>query len=395
MLSAPAVSFPADLDPPLPLQFPRDFMGRLDRSAALVLAVALTIGAVAPSASQSVAAAIPDREFWSLITTLSEPGGAFAQQLMSNEDSVGVVIPKLQATIRPGGIYVGVGSEQNFTYVAALRPRLAFVVDIRRENVVEMLMYKALFEMSADRAEFVSRLFARPRPADLDERSSVAALFAAYAAVPPDATFFDRNVAEAIDRLTRVHGFPIDAMTQSALAGMLGAFRTAGPQTLKGWGDRTNPTFAQLLSATDLDGQQNGFLASEENYRVVRGLQQQNLIVPVVGDFAGDHALPAIARYLADRKAVLDVFYVSNVERYLFEQGDHGQRFYANVAMMPLASSSVFVRSVTRAISERLGIAVPAGSAKWWTFVTPIQECLDGITRGRIRNYGDLFVTSR
>jgi len=367
-----------------------------DRLASVVLMVALAAGAVASSSAfQPGATAIPDREFSSLITTLSEPGGTFAQQLMSNEDSVGFVIPRLQAAIRPGGIYIGVGSEQNFTYVAALRPRLAFVVDIRRENLVEMLMYKALFEMSADRAEFVSRLFARPRPADLDERSSVAALFAAYASVPSDATFFDRNVADVIDRLTRVHGFPIDAAGRSALAGMLSAFRTAGPQTLKGWGDRTNPTFAQLMSATDLDGRQNGFLASEENYRVVRGLQEKNLIVPVVGDFAGDHALRAIARYLTDRKAVLDVFYVSNVERYLFDQGDHGRTFYANVAVMPIAPSSVFVRSVTRAIGDRLGIAVPIGPTKWWTFVTPIQESLDGITNGRIRNYSDLFVTPR
>jgi hypothetical protein len=124
-------------------------------------------------------------------------------------------------------------------------------------------------------------------------------------------------------------------------------------------------------------------------------LQEQNLIVPVVGDIAGDHALRAIARYLADRKAVLDVFYVSNVERYLFEQGDHGRQFYANVAAMPLAPSSVFVRSVTRAISERLAIAIPAGPTKWWTFVTPIRDCLDRIATGRIDSYGDLFATAR
>ena len=62
-------------------------------------------------------------------------------------------------------MYLGVGPEQNFTYIVALRPKLAFIVDIRRGNMNEHLLYKAFIELSADRADFLSRLFARPRPA--------------------------------------------------------------------------------------------------------------------------------------------------------------------------------------------------------------------------------------
>jgi hypothetical protein len=52
----------------------------------------------------------------------------------------------------PGRAYVGVGSEQNFTYIAATRPVIAFIVDIRRGNLDLHLIYKVLFELSADRS---------------------------------------------------------------------------------------------------------------------------------------------------------------------------------------------------------------------------------------------------
>ena len=95
--------------------------------------------------AQQLPNTIQDQEFWRLITDLSETGGTFPQQFMSNEDSAQFVIPGLKETTKQGGVYVGVGSEQNFTYIAAIHPRLAFIVDIRRENVFEHLMYKALF----------------------------------------------------------------------------------------------------------------------------------------------------------------------------------------------------------------------------------------------------------
>ena len=46
--------------------------------------------------------------------------------------------------------------------------RWPFIVDVRLENRSLHLLYKALFELSTDRADFVSRLFSRGAPADLD-----------------------------------------------------------------------------------------------------------------------------------------------------------------------------------------------------------------------------------
>ena len=97
-----------------------------------------------------------------MVNDLSEPGGYFhSDNFVSNELGFQYVIPDLLSTVGTGGVYVGVGPDQNFTYVAALKPRIAFIVDIRRQNMLQHLMYKALIEMSSDRAEFLARLFSR------------------------------------------------------------------------------------------------------------------------------------------------------------------------------------------------------------------------------------------
>src|SRR5215216_5998993 len=93
-------------------------------------------------------------------------------------------IPELKRATRPGGVYLGVGPEQNFTYIAALQPKMAVLFDIRRQMMVHHLMYKALFEMSSDRADFLSKLFSRARPAGLDSSTIGFKLFEAYLDTP-------------------------------------------------------------------------------------------------------------------------------------------------------------------------------------------------------------------
>src|SRR6186713_3209453 len=124
---------------------------------------------------------LSDSDYWKLIAEFSEPDGHYPYTVItSNEIAYQEVIPQLTKAIAPGGAYLGVGPEQNFTYIAALRPKIAFIVDIRRNMMLEHLIYKAVFEMSADRVEFVSNLFSRPGPAQLRADSSVEAIFQAF-----------------------------------------------------------------------------------------------------------------------------------------------------------------------------------------------------------------------
>ena len=83
------------------------------------------------------------------------------------------------------------------------------------------------------------------------------------------------------------------------------------------------------------------------------------------------------------------------MERYLWEQGDHGKRFYANAATLPLEPSSTFIRSLTVDISRRLGIPIPDGAANWRSLLFPIGDCLKAVADRRIQTYRELFEVSR
>src|SRR4029079_17735778 len=163
-------------------------------------------------AAAQLPARLTDAEFWTLVTDLSEPGGTFrSENLLSNEARFQFVIPDLVDGIRPGGVYLGVGPEQNFTYIAAVKPSIAFIVDIRRGNLDLHLMYKALFELSSDRAYFVSRLFSRPRPEGLKSASTAEDIFDAYARAQPSEALYRENL-KAIERLlVEKHGFALPA----------------------------------------------------------------------------------------------------------------------------------------------------------------------------------------
>jgi hypothetical protein len=216
-------------------------------------------------------------------------------------------------------------------------------------------------------------------------------LFAAFQLSAADPTVFDRTLGEIVDRMTRVHGGPLSDADRAAVARMLNAFRVAGPFELRGYGDR-NPSYAELMAATDPTGREQSYLATEDRYRAVRGLQLENRVVPVVGDFAGEKALRAIGREIARRGERVNVFYVSNVERYLWQQPDQHRRFYDNVAALPRDPGSVFIRSLTTDISVRQGIPIPDGPARWRTLLFSIEAYLEGIQSGRISTYRDLFI---
>src|SRR5665213_1827621 len=81
-------------------------------------------------------AELSDHDFWGLVTDFSEPDGFFrSDNLVSNERSYQEPIPELKGHALPNGVYLGVGHDQNFTYITSLKPRLSFIVDIRRQNL--------------------------------------------------------------------------------------------------------------------------------------------------------------------------------------------------------------------------------------------------------------------
>jgi hypothetical protein len=331
---------------------------RHGRRGAEWLAVALcgaVLSGVACHLRSTLPSALGDREFWALVEAVSEPPGTFSlsDNLLSNEPHVAQNVRELGPR---GGVYIGVGPEQNFSYIDKLRPAMAFIVDIRRENRNLHLYYKALFELSADRADFVSRLFARPRPDGLGAGTSVEDIFARYARVPASPELFARNAALVRERLLKARGLPLTQVDLDWIDRVSRAFYADGPE-IRFWGtpdvDAIQPSYRQLMTAKDLFGQTRSFLASEDGFRFVKDLQSRNLIVPVVGDFGGAGALRGIGDYVRTHGDVVRAFYGSNVGVYLTTR--QTKAFCGNLESLPAASGAWFIeRDGVRLLSEKL-----------------------------------------
>ena len=98
------------------------------------------------------------------------------------------------------------------------------------------------------------------------------------------------------------------------------------------------------MVATDGAGIARSYLASEDAFAIVKALQTKNLVVPVVGDFAGSKAVRAVGAYLRRKDAVVSAFYVSNVEQYLRLERVWGS-FCSNAARLPVDETSQFIRA--------------------------------------------------
>ena len=319
-------------------------------SVLLGICLASPLLGIDPRAADTLPARLSDTQFWSLVQQLSEPNGWFrSDNLLSNELRLQYVIPELLRTTRRGGVYVGVGPEQNFTYIAALRPAMAFIVDVRRGNLHLHLMYKALFELSTDRADFVSRLFSKKRPPGLTRSASAREIMAGFWNVDTDDGLYKENVRTIEHHLTKRHRFPLSTDDLQGIVNVYHAFYWYGPSIMYsstgGFGGRYMPTYADLVAATDGDGEARGFLSTEENFAAIKDLESKNLLVPVVGNFAGPKALREVGNYLKEHGATVSAFYLSNVEQYLNRDGVW-RTFCANAARLPLDEASIFIRAV-------------------------------------------------
>jgi hypothetical protein len=373
------------------------------RRRPLFVAAVLSLCGVALIASraQVVTDTLPtelnDRLFWRMVTDFSEPDGLFrSDNFVSNERSYQEVIPELKQRRLPNGVYLGVGPDQNFTYVTALRPRMTFIIDIRRQNLIQHLLFKAIVETSDDRADFLARLFSRPRPAGLDESSSPGALFDAYDDVVATEALFQKNLAELENGLVGRHGFALTPDDLRSVEYVYRAFFSEGSALRYSFPRRrlhVFPTYAELLLAVDRDGVNHSYLATEQNFRILRDVERRNLLVPIVGDFGGDKAIRAVGRYLTEHGATVNYIYTSNVEQYLFES-DAFRRYYSNVATLPLGDKSTFIRAFFDA-----GFMYPPG------IITPdlhSVQLLDGMPSllnafgaGEISSYKDLVARSK
>jgi hypothetical protein len=362
-------------------------MQRVMHSLAVV--ALLLSGSTAPARTQAPA----PESFAAQVAALSEPGGYFdTDNLISNERSYLDVVPELRKRGVRGGVYLGVGPDQNFSYIAAVRPDLAFIVDIRRDNLLLHLLFKALFSLARTRIEYLSLLLGRAVPSDLDEwRGAGIDKLVSYLDRPAldtaSVTALRARLDEAVGRI----GIPLAREDLATIDRFHRRFIEAGTslkfQSLGRPPQGHYPALRDLLVATTPSGEHANYLAAEESFQFVKDLQQRNRVIPVVGDLSGPRAIGAIAAALQRRAqrgqdgTHVSAFYVSNVEFYLF--GDaRFSKFVSNVRTLPRVSQSVIIRS----------IFVRGG---WFGGSTsqlqPANELVDGFAKGRFQYYNELI----
>ena len=318
-----------------------------------------TSAAAAPTGTQAAegiasAAAAPEGaaglgKFSELVATLSEPSGEFfSDNLISNETSYLQVAGELAA--RPaGGVYLGVGPEQNFTYIALARPSAAFILDIRRDNLIQQLHYKALFVEARSRSHFLALLLGRPWDAEGDPGpgADIEAVIAHAEKNPADEATLAATLTRVRRRIEEEWGVALNANDRKSLDLVAKRFHERQLDIrfeLHEKSGRRYPKLRELFTQGDPKGAQRGFLASEEGFRFVQRMQKEHRVIPLVGDFGGDRAMPSLAALLREKGLAVSAFYVSNVEQYLLEP-KVWEKWRRNVAALPAREDALFIRA--------------------------------------------------
>ncbi len=317
---------------------------------ALVPLVLIWLGA-AQFGSTARAPRLNPEEFQRLSLTMSESSGHFGtDNLVSNETSFLHVRKHLGEYAQPGMAYVGVGPDQNFTYIEQVRPALAYIIDIRRDNLLHHLYYKGIFLESRDRWDFLSMLFGKPLPDGLErsKEADASQLEAFFRELPADRDFFESSLVNILNRLRQDYPELVLEPDKIKILHIAATFFEDGLDVRYEIPGRPMlrffPSFGQLMRETDLDGRQGHYLNSESGFQFLKEMQQSNRIIPVVGNFAGGKALKAIGADLKQKGLKVSVFYLSNVEFYLFRNRIY-RRFVENVRHLPIDRKSLFIRS--------------------------------------------------
>ncbi len=332
--------------------------------------------------------------FATLVARLSEPGGFFdSDNLISNETSYLHVLGQMRTIGVSGGAYIGVGPDQNFSYMAQLRPTVAYLIDIRRDNLLQHLLYKAMFAAAPTRVEFLSLWTGRSAPKNAqDWKAKPVEQLVEYIDRSPSDSVRWKPMRDAVLARVRSYGVPLDSASVATISKIVTEFATAGLDIRFTSMNRAPrpyyPTLRQLLLEKDLTGRQGSFLAREEDYAFLRDLEGRGLVIPVVGDLSGSHAMAAIAKDVAARGVHVSAFYTSNVEFYLYREGTFG-KFMANVRRLPRDAKSVVIRSY---FGGGFGMVLPQTQPGYYStqLLQPLDALVAGFDGGAFATYQDL-----
>jgi len=331
-----------------------------------------------------VLSSTPNARFAGVIDALSDqsPGPA-GENLVSNEDSYPRVVAEIKRLCPGDGVYLGVGPDQNFTLIAAARPKLALVMDYRRRNLLLHLVHKAFFALSSSRVDYLSVITAR-KP-EVEAQPDLNELVNAFLNAPLDRAWLaeaTENVKRVLEPLKVVAGreWKDLATIQAKLAG---PGLNARFLALKMY-----PTLGQLIQTQtpDRNGQPGHFLGSERAFKVVLDLQTTDRVIPFVGDFGQTARLIRLGDWLRSHALKVGLIYLSDVEFFLMRSGRY-PAFVRGLEQIPWSDGALLVRASTREIAHPDRVEGDSST----TSVHRVANVLSQFRKGRLTTVDELF----
>lgn len=220
---------------------------------------------------------------------------------VSNEDHHDVFREPIEGH---GGVYLGVGTDQNYLMAAWAESPILLLVDFDEEIRNIHHVYGVIFSRAEDPESFIE--------AWSSERADDVRAWLAE-------EYPDDERRAALER----------------------AFRVA------------RATIYARLRRVAADYEERGvpaFVTDRDQYAFVRGLWRNGRVVPLRGDLTGDRTMVDIARALEDLDLRLGLLYTSNAEQYF----EFSPAYRRNITHLPLAEDGYLLR--TRPM-RRLGYA--------------------------------------
>ena len=177
--------------------------------------------------------------------------------------------------------------------------------------------------LSADRADFLSKLFSRPRPAGLGPASTAVDLFTAFAKSAPSEALYAQNFQAIKDTLTKHHGTPLVRADVDGIEFVYNSFFLAGPTLRYGPAGRIEALSLRLYNP---EARQWSL-----NFSNITG---GTMAIPTVGEFKEGRG-EFYAQEILDGRSILVRFVISefNRESAHFEQAfsdDGGKTWEVN-----------------------------------------------------------------
>lgn len=333
----------------------------------------------------------PGPPFFELLKWLDEPptGPSSADNLMTNEDSLASVMDQIRSESPPGTVFLGVGPDQNYTFIATARPIEAYLLDYRKKNQLLHLMHLALIAKSPNRIDYLENYWARRvkvgliSPPNDDHSKTTEKLLLLFRRSELDQQFLAQNIGDVMSEL--LNSQFLDANEIEEVGRIQKRLAGPGPEA-RFLALKMYPTIASLISMKTRAGKPGHWLAGDDYYQEVRELCFQQKIYPVVGDWSGQLCLKKLAAHLNSTEKKVGLVYISDVEFFLL-RGNRFSHYIENLARLPLHDEVRIVRTSTREIEHPERIQGSSSTS----IVRPLKQFIERARAGRVRRWEDLF----